>query len=548
MLAADSYATAPASQARRKRLGRDEAICKIRAIPDGRFSMSTVSLQSSAFFAIRLIDAEFTRKDWLVYISNLPQRAGVIRELIRRLVLKELVDNALDEMDRVGRPGEVTITQDGEHTYTVTDQGRGFRRFARRARLPILHREGDGKFQAVAQADPRLRGQWVARDRRRRCQRRRPHRRQDAQSGDHPAAANGRDDSNRGRPTIDWPTGTAITVEIDPAYPADGDPMQWAQLAIELARSSGPPFTRQPSPYWFDADHLALNMLSALPPDKTLAWFVGKLDRCTDRAIGQRITERFGKGRLCRDVSKPQAAQLLALLREHTCEKRIKPKQLGPMGREAWKCAELNDGYAFEEGTFNDGDYYSVVAQIPFLVEAWAATCEPPASMDDDDDDVYAVEIVGLHHQPVAGDYSLRRGPDRPHSRSVTDLRWYTVLCSVPKGAFDIAVNITSPHIHILGDNKTPALECFTDAHSSRDRQSDQPIGPKQPAGSRLLQTAATAITVMMRTATRIVQKSKARREQVLSILAAARSSPRPPAMALCRFNQRLALLRRSGN
>ena len=36
--------------------------------------------------------------------------------------------------------------------------------------------------------------------------------------------------------------------------------------------------------------------------------------------------------------------------------------------------------------------------------------------------------------------------------------------CSVPKGAFYIALNITSPHIHILGDNKTPALECFKNA------------------------------------------------------------------------------------
>ena len=67
-----------------------------------------------------------SRKDWHVYIANLSQRAGVVRGLIRQLVLKELVDNALDEMDRVGRPGEVTISQDGEHTYTVTDQGRGF--------------------------------------------------------------------------------------------------------------------------------------------------------------------------------------------------------------------------------------------------------------------------------------------------------------------------------------------------------------------------------------------------------------------------------------
>src|SRR6516165_26561 len=71
-------------------------------------------------------DAEFARHDWSIYISNLPQRAGVPLGSIRALVLKELVDNALDEMDRVGQPGQVTITQDAEHTYTVTDQGRGF--------------------------------------------------------------------------------------------------------------------------------------------------------------------------------------------------------------------------------------------------------------------------------------------------------------------------------------------------------------------------------------------------------------------------------------
>src|SRR6201982_3535633 len=71
-------------------------------------------------------DPEFTRHDWSIYISNLPQRAGVPLSDIRALVLKELVDNALDEMDRVGHPGAVTLTQEGEHAYTVIDQGRGF--------------------------------------------------------------------------------------------------------------------------------------------------------------------------------------------------------------------------------------------------------------------------------------------------------------------------------------------------------------------------------------------------------------------------------------
>ena len=411
-------------------------------------------------------DAEFTRQDWLVYISNLPQRAGVVRELIRQLVLKELVDNALDEMDRVQRPGEVTISRDGEHTYTVTDQGRGFGdspeelafRFSiakamvssKQWRKPTRGCVGNG-LRVIVGAVVSGGGRIVVRTRNQEITLR-P--RMDGTT------------AVEGVRSIDWPTGSAITVEIDPAYRANGDSMKWAQLAIELARASGPPFTRQPSPYWFDRDHLALNMLAALPPDKTLAWFVGKLDRCTDRAIGQRITERFGKGRLCRDVSKPEAAQLLALLREHTCDKRIKAKQLGAMGRDAWKCAELNDGYALEEGTFNHdstGDY-SVVAQIPFLVEAWAATRESPASMHDDDNDVYAVDVVGftINRSPAI----IRCSADRiGRSRDLSlTFGGYTCDCSVPRGAFNTAVNVTSPYIHILGDNKTPALHCFADA------------------------------------------------------------------------------------
>ncbi len=31
---------------------------------------------------------------------------------------------------------------------------------------------------------------------------------------------------------IDWPVGTAITIEIDPAYPANENTLEWAQLAI----------------------------------------------------------------------------------------------------------------------------------------------------------------------------------------------------------------------------------------------------------------------------------------------------------------------------
>ena len=134
------------------------------------------------------------------------------------------------------------------------------------------------------------------------------------------------------------------------------------------------------------------------------------------------------------------------------------------MGREAWKHAGLTDGYASEEGTFINGE--NPHAEVPFLVEALAATCEPPASIDDDDDDaVYAVDIVGftINRSPAIGYCAVSRvGRSRDLSLTFSGMSRNVVF--VPKGAFDIALNITSPYIHILGDNKTPALECFQTA------------------------------------------------------------------------------------
>ncbi len=171
-------------------------------------------------------------------------------------------------------------------------------------------------------------------------------------------------------------------------------------------------------------------MLAAIDPAYTLAWFVSQLDRCSSRQIGQLVTEKFGKGRLCRDLSKPQATELLNLLRrkDHSV---ITPKQLGPMKCGAWKHEQLNDGYACEEGTFESGR--SPQAQIPFLVEAWVATCETQVDADDDDD-VYATDIIGftINRSPVIVQFvSFREGRSRNVSLVLGDTR---CELSVPKG------------------------------------------------------------------------------------------------------------------
>ena len=405
-------------------------------------------------------DPEFKRNDWQIYISNLSQRAGVPTRRIRKLVLKELVDNALDEMDRVGRPGEVTIVQDDEHTYTVTDQGRGFadspeelaRRFSldkamtssKQWRKPTRGCVGNG-LRVIVGSVVSGGGRIIVKTRD-----------QQATLRPRPDGTTAIEDVQ----SIKWPSGTAITVEIDPTYHAHGDTLNWAILAIQLAQNSSEPFRRDPSPWWFDSDHLSLNMLAAIGPTYTLASFVLQLDRCKSREVGRLVTDSFGKGRLCRDVSRPEAAALLTLLRRDD-QAAIKPKQLGTMGRDAWRHERLIDGYACEEGTFETGR--GVSAQIPFLVEAWAATCEPPTDDAEDNDDVQ-VDIVGftINRSPAIVDSDATR---TGRSRNV----WLTLgetncQLTVPLGAFDFAVNITSPYVPILSDNKSPSLDCFEEA------------------------------------------------------------------------------------
>ena len=71
-------------------------------------------------------DFQVRRPDTLQFgsLEGLERMAGVSRHRLRRLIVKEATDNALDECDRVGRPGQVSIRREGDRI-TVTDAGRG---------------------------------------------------------------------------------------------------------------------------------------------------------------------------------------------------------------------------------------------------------------------------------------------------------------------------------------------------------------------------------------------------------------------------------------
>ncbi len=70
------------------------------------------------------------------------------------------------------------------------------------------------------------------------------------------------------------------------------------------------------------------------------------------------------------------------------------------MGADAWRHQQLIDGYGCEQGTFSAGRA-EPYADIPFLVEAWAATCEPPDNPESSMADAHSHLMVRLGCNPA---------------------------------------------------------------------------------------------------------------------------------------------------
>src|SRR6516164_5474045 len=192
---------------------------------------------------------KFERPDWSLFrtVEGLQQKAGVEKSKLRRLVLKELADNGLDENAKV-RIGE--LGNDGG--YFVEDDGRGIdgtpeeiaERFSiarpmvstKLLRLPSRGALGNG-LRVVAGAVLASNGSLVVIT----CNRRmvfRPER--------------------DGTTTIvsvlpvEHPVGTRIEISFGPALPLDSHALYWAKIACRMA-ALGHPYTGKSSPWWFDA-------------------------------------------------------------------------------------------------------------------------------------------------------------------------------------------------------------------------------------------------------------------------------------------------------
>ena len=381
---------------------------------------------------------KFEREDWSLFrtIEGLQQRAGVARDKLSQLVVKELADNSLDAGGEV-RIG--TLPKDGG--YFVEDNGSGIdgppediaRLFSikrpmvstKLLRLPTRGVLGNGT-RVIAGAVLASNGSLTVTTRNRRIELR-PE----------------RDGSTTvvSVKAVVFPFGTRVEIVLGPALPCDTDTARWARIAERLARV-GSTYQGKSSPHWYDAPafHELLDASGDLPVRKLVAQLDGRTDAMADAIVKRARLNRT----ICKDVNQKQAARLLATIQRFTDP--VSPKQLGSLGPRIFP----NYSYAAAYGIARLG-----AVEIPHVVEVWAIRSE---------EDVTVLQAC-VNRTPVTGEIEAAR-----QNRDIDFFGCglsHTVARAAKDTQFEIWLNITTPFMPIVSDGKAPNLMPFFDGISS---------------------------------------------------------------------------------
>jgi hypothetical protein len=382
----------------------------------------------------------FEREDWTLFrtVEGLQQKAGVPASRLRRLVLKELGDNALDTgaTVRVGRFGDRFFVEDDGPGLDGTPEDiaalfsiRRPMRSSKLLRLPQRGALGNG-LREVAGAVLASEGALVVITRNRRIELQ-----PKADGTTLPVNVT----------AVDRPMGTRIEIGFGPDLPKDPEALAWIRAAQNIAEA-GDSYCGATSAWWYDAAHFhELLLASGAQPVRSL---IAQLDGCSGGKAGEIVADA-GLGRMgCKDVSRQQAAQLLSMTRAQA--KPVTPERLGGLGRNCFP----NALYALVGGRTAIGGS-KPQADIPFAVEAWASKLEKPGDK--------CCIIIYVNRTPSTGDIRVYRDSDKDLCIVGSSLNHYTEKAP-KKGAYTIAVNVTTPYCPITSDGKAPDLTPFKDA------------------------------------------------------------------------------------
>jgi hypothetical protein len=393
----------------------------------------------------------FERADWVLFrtIEGLSQKAGVPVHHLRRLVLKELADNAFDSgtIVRYGpaESGRYFVEDDGPGLDGTPEEIANLFSIARPLRSSkLLRRSQRGQLgnglRVVAGAVLASNGLLVVTTGCRRIILR-------------PET----DGTTTVADLAEYPdpqVGTRIEIGFGPALPDDDDPFAWVQLAGEIA-NHGKRYTGRSSPFWYDAANFHELLLAA--GDQPVRSPIAELDGCggaggatasgiVAAASGIVAAASLERTR-CKDADRAQAERLL--LKARSTAEPVNINRLGSVGPDA-----LPDYYCAKEQTAVVLGGSQPQADIPATVEAWALKLEKQ--------DQLRVRVM-INRTPSVAPLSAWRNSDKNICLQGNGLLHYSTDAP-KKGAFDIVVNLTVPFCPITSDGKAPDLKPFAGA------------------------------------------------------------------------------------
>jgi hypothetical protein len=303
------------------------------------------------------------REDWALFrsIEGLCQKAGVRPSWLRRLVLKELADNALDTGAHIGCG--LIDAEKSLDLFFIEDDGPGLdgtpeeiaslfsirrpMRSSKLLRLPQRGALGNG-LRVVAGAVLASAGSLVVITHNKRIKLR--------PRADGSTTVIGVTAAKRQR-------GTRIEIGFGPALPDEGNvPFAWVKAAADIAHH-GKSYDGRTSPFWYDpAQFHELILAYGSQPLRSL---IAQFDGCSGGKAGEIIASAGLARASCERVKREQATRLLAIARTHT--RSVSPDRLGFVGRDAY----AGHYYAIARDLAQFGST-EPKAVIPFVVEAWA--------------------------------------------------------------------------------------------------------------------------------------------------------------------------------
>ena len=378
------------------------------------------------------------RPDWALFrtIGGLQQKAGVAATQLRRLVLKELADNALDS------GAEINFGQvDGTNTYFIEDDGPGLdgtpeeiaslfsirrpMRSSKLLRLPQRGALGNG-LRVVAGAVLASEGSLTVTTRNRRIVLR--------------PEADGSTSVVEVTPA-DRSVGTRIEIALGPALPHDPNPFAWLDAADAVAHE-GKSYDGKSSPFWYDP--VQFHELLLAYGSQPLRGLLAQLDGCSGGKAGEIAVAAGLDRRTCESVDRRQTTALLEIARKQA--RPVSAERLGFVGRDAFE----DHQYAITHGNVLLGSA-KPQADIPFVVEAWAKKASNKGNIK---------LTVSVNRTPITGEMKAFRDDDKDIFLFGCGLRHH-FYDTPKKGAYDIVVNIITPHCPITSDGKAPNLEPF---------------------------------------------------------------------------------------